>query len=70
MKHKWKLLKPGSGPLVATTDLEAPVRYKIGWRLACPRCRECLAIPYDVLDTDRIVNFVEKQKRRDDCRGE
>lgn len=69
MKHKWKLLEPGSGPLVATTNLRAPVRYEIGWRLYCTKCKEHLVIPYDVLDTDRIVNFIQKQKARNDCQG-
>ena len=67
MKHKWELLTPGSGPLVATSNLRAPVRYQVGWRLHCSRCEKHLTIPYDVLDTYRIVDFIEKQEKRNDC---
>lgn len=69
MKHKWKLLTPGSGPLVATTNLRAPSRYTVDWRLLCTKCKECLDIPYDVLDSERIADFVVKQKKRNDCSG-
>lgn len=67
MKHKWKLLTPNSGPLVATTDTRAPSRYRIDWRLFCTECKKCLDVPYDVLDSEKIVNFVVKQKKRNDC---
>lgn len=69
MKHKWKLLTPGSGPLIAVTNLEVPFRYKVGWRLFCVECKENLDIPYDELDSENIVDFVVKQKKRNDCSG-
>lgn len=70
MKHKWKLMTPYSSPvLIATTSLRTPMRYSTGWRIHCSKCNEHLDIPYDVLDSERIADFVVKQKQRDDCKG-
>jgi len=69
MKHKWKFLTPNSGPLVTTVNPRTSFRYRVDWRLFCTECKECLDIPYDVLDTDKIVDFSQKQKKRDDCSG-
>jgi len=69
MEYKWELLEPNSGSLVATANPEAATRCKIGWRLFCVKCKEYLNIPYDELDSKNIVNFVEKQKKRKDCKG-
>jgi len=69
MKHKWKLLSPGTGPLVATGNIYAPTRFHVGWRLFCSKCEECIAVPYDDLDTDNIVVFAGKQQERRDCSG-
>lgn len=70
MKHKWELLTPGSGPLVATSlNLGAPMRYKTGWRLCCTKCGEDLTIPYDELDSENIADFIVEQKARNDCPG-
>ena len=69
MKHKWKLLTPASGPLVAVSDIKTPFRYTVDWRLLCSRCGEDLTVPYDVLDTDNIIKFCEEQQKRNDCPG-
>lgn len=69
MKHKWELLTPQSGPLVATTNAEvrAPMRYSTGWVVHCSKCNEYLDVPYDELDSDNIADFVVEQKKRNDC---
>lgn len=69
MKHEWKLITPTSCPvLVAKSSIEAPMRYSTGWSLSCRKCGEDICIPYDVLDTDRIADFIVKQKKRKDCK--
>lgn len=67
MKHKWKLLSPGTGPLVATGNIHTPARFGIGWRLFCSKCKKCVNVPYDDLDTDNIITFANKQAKRTDC---
>jgi len=69
MKHEWKILTPGSGPLVTTTNLGSPSRYVIGWGLSCKACSEHLDIPYDELDTENVATFCVEQGKRDDCPG-
>jgi hypothetical protein len=57
MKHKWKNVG-NSG-------------YPPSWpgEQKCTVCNERFTAPCDPLDSDGIVNFIQKQHRRNDCKG-
>jgi len=67
MKHKWKLLSPETGPLTSAENICGAIRFRIGWRLLCSKCKKCVHIPCDDLDTEGIAAFIIEQNKRRDC---
>jgi hypothetical protein len=61
-KHEFEMYSPSSRRINGVSQ-------DVGWSVTCKRCGLTETSPYDVLDTNNNVKFLEEQRQRTDCKG-